>query len=237
MRQVKTIGLIGGLSWESSALYYRLLNRGAHAALGGHHNARSVLYTVDLAEVLADAEAGRWDAVADTLIAAGKALARAGADFVLITANTAHAVAAQVGDAIGLPLLHIADPTGQAIRQQGLERVGLIGTRPTMESGFYAQRLKSSFGVEVALPSPEERADLHQVIVGELTLGRIEPAAKARCLEIVHRLQAAGAQGVVMGCTELPLLIEQRDTPVPLFDTARLHVDAALRLALAGEPS
>jgi aspartate racemase len=232
MRQHRVIGLIGGMSWESTALYYRLINEAMRDALGGHHNARSVLYTVDFAEVYDLGSAGRWNDVADILVAAASAVRCAGADFLLLTANTAHAVADKVAAAIDMPLLHIADATAAAIKARGFDRVGLIGTRFTLEGGFYDGRLKERHGIAVDLPGAEAREALQRIIVDELTLGETRPASKETCLGIVSDLARGGAQGVVVGCTELPLLIGQDDIDVPLFDTTRLHAEAAVRLSL-----
>jgi aspartate racemase len=232
MRQHRVIGLIGGMSWESTALYYRLINEAMHEALGGHHNARSALYTLDFAELYALASGDRWDEVADLLIAAAGAVRRAGADFLVLTANTAHAVADQVASAIDMPLLHIADTAAAAIKARGFGRVGLIGTRYTLEGGFYAARLGERHGIAVDLPGPEARETLQSIIIDELALGDIRQTSKAACLAIVERLAADGAEGVIVGCTELPLLIGQHDTEIPLFDTTRLHAEAAVRLSL-----
>jgi aspartate racemase len=233
---MKTIGLVGGLSWEATALYYRLLNEGTAHALGPHHNARSAIVSVDFAEALALAEASDWDGLAKLLITAAQQICAAGADIVLLGANTAHIVADQVAAAIDVPLLHIADTAGAAAQARGLRHVGLIGTRFTMESPVYAARLSQRFGLHVSTPDAPGRAALHRIITGELTLGRIEAASRQRCVDLIETLRADGAEGIIVGCTELPLLLRPGDSPLPLLDTTALHVDAALRWALNHEP-
>jgi len=232
MKQHRTIGLVGGMSWESTALYYRLLNEGMQARLGGHNNARSVLVTVNFEEVLALGMAGRWDAVGARLGEAAQALARAGADVVLLTANTAHVVADHVREAVDLPLLHIGDVTGAAVRARGFRRVGLMGTRPTLEGGFYVDRLAAVHGVEARLPDEADRERLNRIILDELSLGSVRDDSRRWCLDRVARFATEDCEAVVLACTELPLLLGEADTTVPLFDTTRLHVDAAIAYAL-----
>jgi aspartate racemase len=234
LAQRRTIGLLGGMSWESTALYYRLLNAGMNKALGGHHNARSVLVTFDFAELLAYGDAGRWDRMAADLIAGAHRLVAAGADCAVITANTAHAVADEVASAIDVPLLHIVDATAAAISARGIQRVGLIGTKFCLELGFYQRRLREGHGIDAIVPGPEARQDLHRIIVDELTRGEVRADSRARSLAIARDLAAAGAGGIVIACTELPLLMAEDDFPMPAFDTTRLHVDAMIRYALGG---
>lgn len=231
---MKTIGLLGGMSWESTALYYRLLNAGVNAALGGHHNARSVLYTFDFEELLRDGLAGRWDLVGDALAEAARRLAGAGADFLLITSNTGHAVADRVAEASPLPLLHIADAAAAAVKARGLARPALIGTRFAMEMGFYTDRLRARHGLETILPGEADRVELQRIIIDELTLGDRRPQSRRRCQAIVEALAGQGADSVIVGCTELPLLLAEDDYGLPAFDTTRLHVEEAIRHALAG---
>jgi aspartate racemase len=231
---MKTIGLIGGLSWEATALYYRLLNEGAARVLGPNHNARSVIVSVDFAEALALAEADDWDGLAALLGDAARQCEAGGAELVLVGANTAHLVADQVAAAITVPLLHIVDATGEAARTQGLRHVGLIGTRFTMQSQVYRQRLSDQYGLIVTTPEAAAQAALHRIITQELTLGRIEDASRERCMAIIEDLAARGADGIVVGCTELPLLLRQQDSRLPFLDTTALHVEAALRLAIPG---
>jgi len=230
---MKLIGMVGGLSWEATALYYRLLNEAAARALGEHHNARSVIVSVDFAEALALANAGDWDGLAVLLIDAARRLCAAGAEMVLLGANTAHIVAGQVAAAIPVPLLHIADVAGEAALAQGLRRVGLIGTRFTLESPIYADRLRERFGLQVSTPDAAGRDELQRIIIDELTVGRIEQGSRANCLDIVRRLGDAGAEAIVVACTELPLLLRPEDSPLALLDTTALHAEAALRFALA----
>ena len=225
------IGIVGGLSWEATALYYRLLNEISEQRRGTHRNARSIVVTVEFENVVEPARAGRWDEAAAVLIAAARTLEKAGAACVLLSANTAHAVFGEVERAIGVPLVHIADAAAGAIRAAGHRRVGLIGTQPVMTGDFYAKRLAEKHGIETLVPAEAARERMQAIIFDELTAGAFKPQSKAFVLETVADLRRQGADGVVVGCTELPLLIRQGDTAVPLYDTARLHVEAALDLA------
>jgi len=234
MRAMRTIGIVGGLSWEATALYYRLMNEGAARALGPGHNARSVIWTVEFPKVLALAEADRWDAVAEILADAARRLQAAGADIVLLAANTAHLVADAVAAQIDVPLLHIADAVGEAARGGGFRRLGLLGTRFTLEAPIFPERLAQRFGLESLVPEAETRRDLHGIITGELTQGRIEAASRQRCLGMIDGLRDRGAEAVVLACTELPLLLRPEDSTVALLDSTALHVEAALRFALEG---
>lgn len=236
-RQASLIGLLGGMSWESSALYYRLLNTAAHRRLGGHHNARSLLFTLDFDELYGMASSGRWDLVGDTVADAARRLERAGADFVMITAVTGHAVADRVEAALGVPLLHLADPTAEAIMAAGISRVGLLGTRFTMEMGFFTGRLRERHGLEVLTPVEEQRAALHRIIMDELTLGIVDEASKGTLLRMADDLRSRGAEAIIVGCTELPLLLGMDDYPLPAFDVTRLHAEAAVDQSLAGSAS
>jgi aspartate racemase len=229
---MKVIGIVGGLSWEATALYYRLLNEATARALGEHHNARSVIVSVDFAEALALANRGDWDGLAVLLIDAARRLCRAGADMVLLGANTAHIVADQVAAAIDVPLLHIADVAGAEAQARGVRRAGLIGTRFTLESPIFADRLCERAGLTVIAPDATGRNDLQRIIVDELTVGRVEPQSRQQCVGIMQKLQDEGAEAIIVACTELPLLIRQEDSALPLLDTTALHVEAALRLAL-----
>jgi aspartate racemase len=229
---MRTIGLLGGMSWESSAEYYRLLNEEVRERLGGLHSARCVLYSVDFAEVEQMQVAGRWDDAAELLLAAGQALARAGADFVVLCTNTMHKVADRLTAELPVPLLHLADTTAQAVRAAGLDPVGLLGTAFTMEQDFYRDRL-ASHGLEVLVPEPADRRLVHAVIYEELCLGIVKESSRAAYREVIGRLVEAGARGVILGCTEIELLIGQSDSPVPVFPTTRLHARAAVDLALA----
>jgi aspartate racemase len=231
---MKLIGIVGGLSWEATALYYRLLNEAATRALGTHHNARSVIVSVNFAEALALANQDDWDGLATLLIDAARRTRDAGADMVLLAANTAHIVADQVAAAIDVPLLHIADIAGAAARARGFHRTGLIGTRFTLESPVYAERLRERCGLTVITPDAAARDTLQRIIVDELTVGRVEPRSRQECTTIMQQLRAEGAEAVIVACTELPLLIRPEDSPLPLLDTTALHVEAALELALHG---
>lgn len=230
--QTRTVGLLGGLSWESSALYYRLLNQAVQAAFGGHHNARSVLYTVDFAEMLALAEAERWNDVAQRLARAARRLEAAGAQCVVMASNTAHLVFAEVSAAVRVPVLHIGDALGKAARARAIGRIGLLGTRYVLDSQLYQQRLTRRHGVQVVLPRAAAREAVHRIIVDELTVGAAGADSRRQCLAVMDELAADGCQAVALACTELPLLLAQSDTAMPLLDTTRLHVDEAVSFAL-----
>ncbi len=233
MRQ-KVIGLIGGMSWESSAEYYRIINETVRARLGGLRSARCLLWSFDFGEIEALQHAGRWDEAAEELIAAARRLERGGADVVVICTNTMHRMADQVQAAIGLPLLHIADPTAARIRAAGLSRIGLLGTAFTMEQEFYKGRLASRHGLDVLVPDEADRAMVHRVIFEELVQGRALPASRDAYRAAIARLVQRGAQGIILGCTEIMLLVRPEDSPVPLFDTTALHAEAAVDWALGG---
>lgn len=233
---MRTIGLIGGMSWESSQSYYQLINQGVRDALGGLHSARLVMYSVDFAEIEALQHQGDWDATARILGRAAKALEAAGADFMVLCTNTMHKVATQLEQAVNIPLLHIADATASVLKSAGVTRVGLLGTRFTMEQDFYRDRLERQ-GISVLVPDEQQRERVHAVIYQELCLGEIRADSKKAYLEIVAALAARGAQGVILGCTEIGLLIQSADTEVPLFDTTRIHAQQAVRYALGGNLS
>jgi len=230
---MQTIGLLGGMSWESTQHYYRLLNEGVRARLGGLHSARLVLYSVDFAPVEQLQAHGRWAEAGDLLADAAERLERAGADFVVLATNTMHKVAPAIEARVRIPLLHIADPTGAAIAAAGLTRVALLGTRFTMEQAFYRDRLAERFGLDVRTPPAADRQAVHDVIYQELCLGRVEPASRERFRAIAAALAADGAQGVIFGCTEIMLLLTQADVAIPVFDTTALHAAAAVERALA----
>jgi len=229
---MKVIGLIGGMSWNSTLEYYRLINELVAARLGGLHSASIVLYSLDFAEVERVQREARWDDAADILVRAGTALKQAGADFLVICTNTMHKVADAVAERSQLPLLHIADVAGSAIAEHGLHRVGLLGTGFVMDEPFYRDRLQKCFGIEVLVPGQEEQNIVHRIIYEQLCLGKIEEVSRQACLKIIEGLRGQGAQGIILGCTELPLLIRPGDVRLPLFDTTRLHAEAAVRLAL-----
>lgn len=231
---MQTIGLIGGMSWESSIEYYRIINETAKARLGGLHSAKSILYSVDFAEVEALQHEGRWQEAAALMVAAAQNLERAGADFIVLCTNTMHKLADDIQSNIGIPFLHIADATAGQIRRQGLQRVGLLGTRFTMAQDFYKGRLIRKHGLDVIVPRPEQQEIIHRVIYDELCLGLIKPQSKAHYISIMDDLIAAGAEGIVLGCTEIELLIGSEDAAVPLFPTTRIHAEAAVDSAIAG---
>jgi aspartate racemase len=233
---MRTIGIIGGMSPESTTLYYRLLNEATKAQRGGLHNARSVILSVDFAEVLALAEGSRWRDVAALLIDAARSVEAAGADVLLLAANTPHIVADDVAAALDIPFLHIADAVAEAVKAAGLRNVGLLGTRFTLEAPFYVTRLRERHGLEVFVPDADARSDLHAIITRELAAGECRDSSRERCRRIIGDLHAAGAQGIALACTELPLLLGPQDSPLPLFDSTRLHVESAVRFALA-QPS
>ena len=230
---MKTIGMIGGMSWESSAEYYRIINEEVHARLGGVHSAKCLMLSVDFAEVEEQQRLGHWAEASQMMVDAAQALERGGADFVVICTNTMHKMADEVQAAIHIPLLHIADAAAAEIQKQNLHRVGLLGTRFTMEESFYKDRLAEKFGLVVLIPSAEEREIIHRVIYDELVIGRINSASKAEYLRIIAKLQAQGAEGIILGCTEIGLLVQQADCDIPLFDTTLLHASAAVDFSLA----
>ena len=229
---MKTIGLIGGMSWESSLEYYRLINEGIKARLGGLHSAKCVMVSVDFAEIEELQQTGRWAESAQILIEAAQGLERAGADFIVICTNTMHKVADEVQASVRLPLIHIADATAERVKAAGLKRIGLLGTRFTMEEDFYVGRLVQRHGLDVIVPEPIERDEVHRVIYDELCLGITRAESKARYVAIIEQLIARGAQGIILGCTEIGLLVQQADSRVPLFDTTQLHAEAAVEWAL-----
>lgn len=229
---MKTIGMIGGMSWESSAVYYRMVNEAVRERLGGLHSARCVLYSVDFAEIEGLQRAGRWDAAQAVLVQAAEALERAGCGLIIICTNTMHKLADGVAAATDVPLLHIADPTARAVTDAGLHAVALLGTRFTMEENFYRRRLEDRHGLRVLIPDPAQRATVHAIIYDELCLGRVNDASRQAYRRVIDDLVARGAQGVILGCTEIGLLIGPHDCPVPVFDTARLHAEAAVDAAL-----
>lgn len=230
----KTIGLIGGMSWESSAEYYRIINERVRDRLGGLHSARCLMWSFDFADVESLQHAGRWDDATALMIDAARRLERGGADFVVICTNTMHRMADAVQAAISLPLLHIADPTAARIRAAGLRRVGLLGTAFTMEQDFYKGRLADRHGLDVLVPGDADRAEVHRVIYDELVQGRAEPAARQAYRAVIARLVDRGAEAIILGCTEIMLLVRPEDSAVPLFDTTAIHAEAAVEWALSG---
>jgi aspartate racemase len=230
---MKTIGLIGGMSWESSAQYYRIINQEVRARLGGVHSAESLMFSVDFGEVERLQHEGDWPALTGQMIDAAQRLERGGAKLFLICTNTMHLMADEVAARVSIPLLHIADPTAEAIKAAGLSRVGLLGTAFTMEKDFYKGRLATRHGLDVIVPEEADRRLVHHVIYRELVAGEVREASRAAYRDVIGRLVARGAEAVILGCTEIMLLIGQEDSPVPLFDTTRLHALAAVDQALA----
>jgi aspartate racemase len=232
---MKVIGLIGGMSWESSAQYYRLINREVRERLGGQHSAELLLYSVDFHETQRMQHEGRWEDAAEHLVSGARRLERAGAELVVLCTNTMHKLAAQIERSIGIPFLHIADATGDEIRGAGLSIVGLLGTRFTMEQDFYRGHLASRFGLRVLVPGPASREVIHGVIYDELCRGLIREPSRGRIRAIIEELAGGGAEGVILGCTELPLLIRPEDSPIPVFDTTWIHARRAVDLALRSD--
>jgi aspartate racemase len=230
---MKTIGMLGGMSWESTLSYYRALNEGIKLRLGSLHSARICMISVDFDEIEKLQHAGDWDQTGILLAEAARSVERGGADFLLICTNTMHKVAPQIEAAIDIPLLHIADATGAALQRDGLRRVGLLGTRFTMEQEFYRRRITDNFGIEILIPEASDRARVHDVIYGELCLGQVTESARADYLAVINRLTSAGAEAVILGCTEIAMLVQQRHTAVPLYDTTALHAQAAIDFALS----
>ena len=230
---MKTIGLLGGMSWESTQTYYRLINKGVRDMLGGHHSAQIALYSVDFALIERLQHNGDWAGTAQLLSEAARKIEAAGADCLVIATNTMHKVAPQIEAAIDIPLLHIVDATGNALARQGAQYAGLLGTAFTMEEPFYRERLTHQFGIQVSVPPTEDRAIVHQVIYQELCQGQIREESKMAYLRIVQDLADAGAQAVILGCTEIGMLINQADTTVKLLDTTALHAQMAVEFAMS----
>lgn len=229
---MKTLGLIGGMSWESTVPYYREINQTVKAQLGGLHSAKIVLYSVDFAEVEHLQSTGQWDAAGQLLANAARALERAGADGLVLCTNTMHKVAHVISAAVSIPLLHIADPTALAVRQAGVATVGLLGTRFTMEQDFYRARLETRHGLRVLVPAPADRELVHRVIYQELCLGEVRPESRTAYLRVIDALATEGAQAIILGCTEISLLVQSHDCALPLFDTTALHARSAALWAL-----
>ncbi|MCD6265704.1 MAG: aspartate/glutamate racemase family protein [Deltaproteobacteria bacterium] len=229
---MKTIGLIGGMSWESSSEYYKIINETVKERLGGLNSAKCIMYSVDFEEIASLQHQGEWEELTRLMIRFAQQLERAGADFIVICTNTMHKMAREVQDNINIPLLHIADATAERIKQQGLRKPGLLGTKFTMEEDFYKKRLKEKYNLDVMIPSNTDRAVIDSVIYNELCLGILRQSSKEKFKEIIGRLVSNGADGLILGCTEIPLLISQEDVEVPLFDTTTIHSKAAVEFAL-----
>ena len=229
---MKTIGLIGGMSWESTVPYYRIINETVRERLGGFHSAKLVLYSVDFHEIEQLQSSGAWEESGSVLALAAQSLQAAGADFIVLCTNTMHKVADAIEKAVTIPLLHIADPTAETIKQAGMRKVGLLGTRFTMEQDFYRGRLHDQHHLDVLIPDETDRGIVHRVIYDELVLGSVREGSRAEYRRIIKNLVDRGAQGVILGCTEISMLVGPSDSPVPLFDTTGLHARQAAEYAL-----
>ena len=229
---MKTIGLIGGMSWESSLEYYRLINQMVKEKLGEPHSAKSIMYSVDFAEYEKLQHEGKWAELTEKMVDIGQNLEQAGSDLVLICTNTMHKMAPEVQDSIEIPLLHIADAAADEIKSQNIKKVGLLGTKFTMEEDFYKGRLKEKHNIDVIIPKQEERNKVHKVIYQELISGIINDDSRREFQDIIKNLKARGAEGVVLGCTEIPLLIKEKDSVIPVFNTTMLHARKAVEMAL-----
>ncbi|MCF8890332.1 aspartate/glutamate racemase family protein [Priestia megaterium] len=229
---MKTIGLLGGMSWESSTEYYRIINQTVNRKLGGHHSAKSVMYSVDFEEIKKLQHHDKWDEATELMIRGAQYIEKGGADFLVICTNTMHKMASDIQKEIGIPILHIADATAKRIKDQGISRVGLLGTKFTMEEDFYKGRLIDNFNLDVHIPSKREREIIHDIIYQELCLGKIEEESKSTYQKIINGLIKDGIEGVILGCTEISLLINQNDISTPIFDTTEIHAQAAVDWAL-----
>ena len=229
---MKTIGMIGGMSWESTAIYYQRINELVKQSLGGLHSAKIILYSLDFQEIESLQKQERWDEAGLCMVKAAKSLRAAGADFLIICTNTMHKLVPVIESAVNIPVLHIADPTAEAIKKTGIQRIGLLGTRFTMEQDFYRGRLESKHGLEVIIPDANDRELVHNVIYNELCLGLIRDSARQAYRDVIRRLTDRGAQGIILGCTEISMLVAPSDSPVPLFDTTSLHALSAVEFAL-----
>jgi aspartate racemase len=229
---MKTIGLVGGMSWESSLEYYRIINEAVKEKLGGFHSAKCIMYSVDFEEIEKLQHQGKWEEATVLMIDAARRVEKGGADFVVICTNTMHKMADDVQESINISLLHIADVTAEEIIKRGLKKVGLLGTRFTMEEDFYKGRLLEKHGLEIIIPNEEERQTIHSILYSELVMGEIKRISKETFQTIIQNLEARGVEGVILGCTEIPLLVKQEDYEIPLFDTTTIHARAAVDFAL-----
>ncbi|MGO4348355.1 aspartate/glutamate racemase family protein [Paenibacillus sp. MCAF9] len=229
---MKTMGLIGGMSWESSVLYYQTINQKVKEKLGKLHSAKSIMYSVDFEQIKTLQEQGNWDEATEIMIDCAQKLELAGAEFIIICTNTMHKMAKEVEDAVSIPLLHIADATANEIIKDGIKKVALLGTAFTMEQPFYKGRLSEKFGIDVIIPNESERKMIHDIIYEELCLGIINEQSRESYVKIINRLSEQGAEAIILGCTEITLLISQDICSVPLYDTARIHAECAVDFAL-----
>ena len=229
---MKTIGLIGGMSWESSLEYYRIVNKTVKEKLGGLHSCKCLMYSVDFGVIEALQHQNKWDELTKLMIEAAQNLKHGGADFIVICTNTMHKMAPEIETATGLNVLHIADVTGAAISKDQIQKVGLLGTRFTMEGDFYKKRLKDNYDIEVIIPEDADRQIIHDIIYNELCLGIIKDDSRQKYIDIINKLCANGAEGIILGCTEIPLLIKQSDVLIPVYDTTKIHAESAVEFAL-----
>lgn len=228
---MRTVGLIGGMSWESTQHYYQLLNQYVRIELEGHNSIEAIIYSVNFERILALIQEDNWESVGKVMIDIAQKLERAGADFLVLTSNAIHKVFPQVEAATGIPILHIVDPTAEAIKKAGVKRVGLLGTKVTMEESFYKDRLTNCHEIEVIIPDSQDRESLHEIIFDELTVGKTLDTSREVLVTMIKKLQNQGVEGIILGCTELTLLIGQKDIVLPLFDTTAIHAKAAVDLA------
>lgn len=233
VKTIKKLGLLGGMSWESTVSYYQAINRGVNARLGGLHSAPLVISSVDFAQIEQLQHKGEWHKTADILIREAKHLETAGAKAILICTNTMHKVAADIEQNISVPLIHIADATGRVLKQNKVKKVGLLGTRFTMEQDFYTSRLETLFGIQIVVPDDQQRNTVHNIIYEQLCKGVICVDSRNAYIEVINALAAKGAEGIILGCTEIALLVQQKDTNVRLYDTTAIHASAAVDFALA----
>lgn len=229
---MRTIGLIGGMSWESSLHYYKIINEEVKEKLGGHHSCKCLMHSVDFAEIEKLEHEDRWDVLTGIMIDSARKLEGGGAEILLICANTVHIAADEVQRNINIPLLHIADAVGEQIKREGMQRVGLLGTKFTMEKHFYKDRLKEKYGIDVIIPDEKERLAIHDIIFNELVLGIINDHSREAYKDIINGLVSRGAEGIVLGCTEIPMLLKQQDCEVKLLDTMLIHAKMAVELAI-----
>lgn len=233
--RMKTIGLIGGMGWESSKLYYEFLNRRAKELLGGSHSAKCILVSVDFADIERLSFSGDWKAIGELMKQAAQQLERAGADIILLCTNTIHLVSYYITENIDIPFMHIATTTGDSIHRLGLKKVALLGTRFTMEKDFYTKTLVNDFGLEVLIPDTSGRQVVHDIIYDELVRGQFLDSSRQAVVEIINMLEAEGAEGVILGCTELPILISEKDVNIPIFDTGKIHAYEAIKWSINNE--
>ena len=229
---MKTIGMLGGMSWQSTALYYREINEGIKEKLGALHSAEIILNSVDFEKIERLQQKGDWEATADILGKAARSVELAGADFLIICTNTMHIVAPEITTYLKIPVLHIADATGEKLIEDKISSVGLLGTNFTMEKSFYKGRLSERYGIQTVIPSSEDRVELHRIIYEELCCGVVKQSSRACYLEVIDKLKTAGAEGVILGCTEIGMLVSEKDTAARLYDTTKIHAERAVNLAL-----